>query len=67
MDSTLTTMSHASNPRIIDDTRQKTVRLRVPLRAAAAKRSVKNILEWNEYLPSACVRTMVRMGWDLST
>ena len=41
--------------------------LHVPLRAADAKRSVKNILEWNSYLPADCVKTMVRMGWDYST
>ena len=39
----------------------------VPLRAADAKRSVQNILEWNDYLPAGCVRTMVRMGWDYTT
>ena len=39
----------------------------VPLRAADAKRSVKNILQWNCYLPANCVRTMVRMGWDYTT
>ncbi len=41
--------------------------LHVPLRAADAKRSVQNILEWNAYLPANCVRTMVRMGWDYTT
>ena len=39
----------------------------IPLRAADAKRSVQNILEWNSYLPSDCVRAMVRMGWDYTT
>lgn len=39
----------------------------VPLRAADAKRSVQNILQWNTYLPSDCVRAMVRMGWDYTT
>jgi hypothetical protein len=39
----------------------------IPLRAADAKRSVKNILQWNCYLPPDCVRTMVRMGWDYTT
>lgn len=39
----------------------------VPLRAADARRSVKNILQWNGYLPANCVRTMVRMGWDYTT
>ena len=41
--------------------------IHVPLRSADAKRSVKNILEWNSYLPADCVRTMVRMGWDYTT
>jgi hypothetical protein len=41
--------------------------IHVPLRAADAKRSVKNILQWNGYLPPDCVRTMVRMGWDYTT
>jgi hypothetical protein len=45
----------------------KPVQCRVPLRAADARRSVKNILLWNSYLPSDCVRTMVRMGWDYTT
>jgi len=39
----------------------------IPLRAADAKRSVNNILHWNSYLPTDCVRTMVRMGWDYTT
>ena len=39
----------------------------IPLRAADAKRSVRNILQWNSYLPSDCVRTMVMMGWDYTT
>jgi hypothetical protein len=41
--------------------------IRIPLRAAAAKRSVQNILQWNCYLSPDCVRTMVRMGWDYTT
>jgi len=45
----------------------KSNRCRVPVRAADAKNSVKNILLWNSYLPSDCVRTMVRMGWDYTT
>jgi hypothetical protein len=43
------------------------VLIHVPLRAADARRSVQNILEWNGYLPANCVRTMVRMGWDYTT
>jgi len=45
----------------------KPVRYRVPLRAADARHSVQNILQWNSYLPGDCVRTMVRMGWDYTT
>ncbi len=39
----------------------------VPLRAADAARSARNISLWNSYLPTACVRAMVRMGWDYTT
>ena len=39
----------------------------VPLSAAGATRSAKNIAECNSYLPTACVREMVRMGWDYTT
>ena len=41
--------------------------LLVPLRAADARRSARNISLWNSYLPTECVRTMVRMGWDYTT
>jgi hypothetical protein len=41
--------------------------IHVPLRAADAARSARNISLWNSYLPTACVRTMVRMGWDYTT
>ena len=44
-----------------------TASIRIPLRAANAKRSVSNILQWNCYLPADCVRAMVRMGWDYTT
>jgi hypothetical protein len=43
------------------------VSIQAPLRAADARRSVKNILLWNCYLPADCVKTMVRMGWDFTT
>jgi hypothetical protein len=39
----------------------------VPLSAAAAARSAKNIALWKSYLPTACVRTMIRRGWDYTT
>jgi hypothetical protein len=39
----------------------------VPLCAADAARSAKNISLWKSYLPTECVRTMIRMGWDYTT
>jgi hypothetical protein len=29
--------------------------------------SEKNILQWMTYLPEDCIRTMVLMGWDITT
>jgi hypothetical protein len=43
------------------------VSIKAPLRAADARRSVKNILQWNCYLPIDCVKAMVNMGWDYTT
>jgi hypothetical protein len=34
---------------------------------ADVARSERNILEWMTYLPEDCIRTMIRMGWDVST
>lgn len=39
----------------------------VPLCASDAVRSARNIADWNSYLSTDCVRTMVRMGWDYTT
>jgi hypothetical protein len=30
-------------------------------------RSEENILRWISYLPEDCIRTMVLMGWDMTT
>jgi hypothetical protein len=30
-------------------------------------RSEKNILQWMDYLPEDCIRTMIQMGWDVTT
>jgi hypothetical protein len=46
---------------------RETALFHVPLSAACAARSAKNIADWNSYLPTACVREMVRMGWDYTT
>lgn len=34
---------------------------------ADVARSEDNILRWMEYLPEDCIRTMILMGWDVST
>ncbi|HSZ08678.1 MAG TPA: hypothetical protein VK794_09100 [Steroidobacteraceae bacterium] len=34
---------------------------------ALAARSRENILRWSSYLPKACVKAMIKMGWDKST
>ena len=30
-------------------------------------RSEENILQWMSYLPEDCIRTMIEMGWDITT
>jgi hypothetical protein len=32
-----------------------------------AARSEENILKWMAYLPEDCIRTMIDMGWDVTT
>ena len=32
-----------------------------------AARSEENILQWRSYLPEDCVRSMIEMGWDITT
>jgi hypothetical protein len=39
----------------------------VAMQACDAARSEKNIAEWLSYLPADCVKTMISMGWDVST
>lgn len=55
------------NPRFPQRSSQEKARYHVPLRAADMARSANNIALWNSYLTAACVRTMVRMGWDYTT
>jgi hypothetical protein len=31
------------------------------------RRSEGNILQWMSYLPEDCIKTMIAMGWDVST
>jgi hypothetical protein len=35
--------------------------------AAVVAHSQDNILQWISYLPEDCIRTMVLMGWDMTT
>ena len=30
-------------------------------------RSEKNVLQWMAYLPEDCIKTMIQMGWDVTT
>jgi hypothetical protein len=39
----------------------------LPLNFGDAARSEENILQWMSYLPEDCVRTMIDMGWDVTT
>ena len=34
---------------------------------ADAARSDQNIVRWTSYLPKDCIRTMIAMGWDVTT
>jgi hypothetical protein len=34
---------------------------------ADAARSDQNMLRWMAYLPADCIRTMMAMGWDVTT
>jgi hypothetical protein len=39
----------------------------VPATDADATRSKENISKWSAYLPAECAKTMIEMGWDVST
>jgi hypothetical protein len=34
---------------------------------AEVAHSEENILQWMSYLPEDCIRTMIAMGWDVTT
>jgi hypothetical protein len=34
---------------------------------AETARSDENILQWMSYLPEDCIRTMIEMGWNVTT
>jgi hypothetical protein len=37
------------------------------LNDADTARSEENILQWMSYLPEDCIRSMIEMGWDVTT
>ena len=37
-----------------------------PIEADTA-RSDRNMLQWMSYLPEDCIRSMIAMGWDVTT
>jgi hypothetical protein len=39
----------------------------VQVNDADAARSRENISQWSAYLPADCAKTMIEMGWDLTT
>ena len=39
----------------------------VPAKAVDAARSKENISQWSAYLPADCAKTMIAMGWDVTT
>lgn len=34
---------------------------------AAVARSENNVRQWMAYLPHDCIRSMIKMGWDVTT
>ena len=38
-----------------------------PTHDADPARSENNILQWRSYLPEDCIKTMIDMGWDVTT
>jgi hypothetical protein len=44
-----------------------TVSIDVRANEADAARSNQNMVQWTSYLPGDCIRTMIAMGWDVTT
>jgi hypothetical protein len=38
-----------------------------PVTDADTARSKENIAQWKTYLPEDCAKTMIEMGWDVTT
>ena len=43
------------------------VSMDVPVNDADAARSDRNMVQWMSYLPEDCIRSMIAMGWDVTT
>jgi hypothetical protein len=41
--------------------------LAISARVDDVERSERNILQWMSYLPEDCIKTVIAMGWDIST
>jgi hypothetical protein len=41
--------------------------MEVQANEADVPRSEENVLQWMAYLPEDCIRTMIAMGWDVTT
>ena len=64
------TQAHAQRRAFIEmESESLAIAARVDAREGAADvaHSEDNILRWISYLPEDCIRTMVLMGWDIST
>jgi hypothetical protein len=43
------------------------VSIEVPANEADTARSDRNMVQWMSYLPEDCIRSMIAMGWDVTT
>ena len=43
------------------------VSIDAPANEADAARSGRNMVQWMSYLPEDCIRSMIAMGWDVTT
>ena len=64
------TQAHAQRRAFIEmESESLAIAARADARESTADiaRSEENILRWISYLPEDCIRTMVLMGWDMTT
>jgi hypothetical protein len=61
------TNSHAARPVRAETQTTKSSDAAAPDQDANAARSKENISQWSAYLPADCAKTMIAMGWDVTT